>query len=55
MDLEPSSETKRLPSLACATPTGRPQTVPSGKTKPVRKSSYSPVAWPFFMGSRMTS
>jgi hypothetical protein len=41
---EPSSLTKSAPSLATVTPTGRPQTSPSGLTNPVRKSSYSPVA-----------
>jgi len=55
IERDPSSETKREPSFASATPTGRPQTVPLGRTKPVRKSSYSPVAWPSFMGRRMTS
>ena len=34
------------PSLATATPTGRPQTCPSGVTNPVMKSSYSPVGAP---------
>ena len=40
---EPSSETKSAPSFATETPTGRPHTSPSGVTKPVRKSTYSPV------------
>ena len=51
----PSSVTYMLPSLPMVTPTGRPHTWLSAVTKPVRKSSYSPVAWPFFMGIRMTS
>jgi hypothetical protein len=42
----PSSVTRRAPSCATATPTGRPQTRLSSITKPVRKSSYSPVATP---------
>src|SRR5262249_3073011 len=51
---EPSSVTINEPSLATATPTGRPQTSPSGVTKPTRKSSYSPVAFPSFIGTRIT-
>ena len=51
---EPSSVTINDPSLATATPTGRPQTLPSLVTKPTRKSSYSPVALPSFIGTRMT-
>ena len=39
--------TNSEPSLPTATPTGRPQTLPSSVVKPVRKSSYSPVALPF--------
>src|SRR5438045_4803106 len=42
----PSSLKRRLPSLATVIPTGRPQTLPSGVTKPVTKSSYSPRALP---------
>src|SRR5579864_3256484 len=49
----PSSDTKREPSPASATPTGRPHTLPSPMVNPVRKSSYSPVACPFFMGSEV--
>jgi hypothetical protein len=51
----PSSVTNSEPSGATATPTGLPQTCPSFVTKPVRKSSYSPVALPSFMGMRITS
>ena len=36
---EPSSDTISEPSFATAAPTGRPQTLPSGVTNPVRKSS----------------
>jgi uncharacterized protein YecE (DUF72 family) len=51
-----SSLTRREPSAATAMPTGRPQTSPSGVTKPVRKSSYVPRARPFSsMGTRTTS
>ena len=39
----PSSVTGRDPSSATATLTGLAQTFPSPKTKPTRKSSYSPV------------
>src|SRR3974390_724847 len=42
--LEPSSDTSSEPSCPPVTPTGRPQTFPSDVMKPVRKSSYSPVA-----------
>ena len=52
---EPSSVTKSEPSLPTATPTGRPQTCPSFVVKPVRKSSYSPLAWPLTVGMKMTS
>ena len=38
-DFDPSSVTISDPSDAVATPTGRPQTLPSGRTNPVRKSS----------------
>ena len=38
-----------------ATATGLPHVLPSGKTKPVRKSSNSPVACPSFSGTRITS
>ena len=51
---EPSSVTINDPSLATATPAGRPQTLPSLVTKPTRKSSNSPVALPSFIGTRMT-
>lgn len=51
---DPSSVTIREPSRATATPTGRPQTFPSRVTKPTRKSSYSPVAFPSFSGMRIT-
>ena len=43
----PSSLTMSEPSCATATPTGRPQTSLSLITKPVKKSSYSPVGWSF--------
>jgi len=44
------------PSDATVTPTGRPQTFPSGVTNPVTKSSYSPLAWPVWCsGTRITS
>lgn len=52
--LLPSSETSKAPSCATVMPTGRPQTVPSSMTNPVRKSSYSPVGLPFFMKARTT-
>jgi hypothetical protein len=51
----PSSVTNNEPSFPTATPTGLPQTCPSLVTKPVRKSSYSPVALPSFIGMRITS
>jgi hypothetical protein len=51
---EPSSVTSSEPSLATATPTGLPQTLPSWVTNPTRKSSYSPVALPSFIGTRIT-
>jgi hypothetical protein len=41
-----SSVTINEPSCATATPTGRPQTLCSSITKPVIKSSYSPVGMP---------
>jgi len=44
IDSLPSSLTSSAPSFPTATPTGRPHTSPFGVTKPVRKSSYSPVA-----------
>lgn len=49
-----SSVTTSAPVLVTATPTGRPHTLPSGVTKPVKKSSYSPVATPRSSGMRMT-
>ena len=42
----PSSVNSRAPSCATVTPTGRPQTLRSSATKPVTKSSYSPVGTP---------
>jgi monoamine oxidase len=51
----PSSVTKSEPSLATATPTGRPQTSLSEMTKPVMKSSYSPVGLPLSSKSRRTT
>jgi hypothetical protein len=51
---EASSVTINAPSLATATPTGRPHTLPSFVTKPTRKSSNSPVALPSLIGTRMT-
>lgn len=51
---DPSSLTRSAPSRATVTPTGRPQTSPFSVTKPVRKSSYSPVARPFSTGTMMT-
>src|SRR3954454_1159989 len=50
----PSSEIKSAPSLATAIPTGRPQTSVSLTTKPVTKSSYSPVGLPSFILMRIT-
>jgi hypothetical protein len=38
IEFVPSSLTIRVPSGATATPTGRPQTCPSGVTNPVTKS-----------------
>src|ERR1700678_4431573 len=55
IEFEPSSETSNDPSLATTIPTGRPHTLPSGSTKPVRKSSYSPVAFLFATGTAITS
>src|SRR5215468_11112591 len=49
-----SSDTRRAPSLATATPTGRPHTVVSLTTKPVAKSSYSPVGAPSLVITRIT-
>ena len=40
--------------MAIATPTGRPQTCASEVTKPVMKSSYSPVGAPFSNSNRTT-
>src|SRR5712671_135812 len=51
----PSSVTKSEPSLATATPTGRPQTSLSESTSPVMKSSYSPVALPAASNSSRTT
>ena len=48
-----SSDTSKAPSLATATPTGLPQTSESLITKPVAKSSYSPVGAPSRTGTRM--
>src|SRR6202022_875085 len=48
----PSSLTRSDPSFATVTPTGRPQTPSAEATKPVRKSSYSPVGAPSLIGSR---
>ena len=43
-------------ALATAMPTGRPHTLPSSLTNPVRKSSYSPEALPCWCsGMRTTS
>ncbi len=53
--LRPVIRHEQRPSFASVTPTGRPHTSPSPVVKPVRKSSYSPVAWPSFMGRRITS
>ena len=50
----PSSDTSSAPSRATATPTGRPQTSESLTTKPVTKSSYSPVGTPSLRRMRMT-
>ena len=50
----PSSLTISEPSLATAIPTGRPQTSSSDTTKPVMKSSYSPVGLPSLNDSRTT-
>ena len=47
--------TKIEPSFALVTPTGRPQELPSGVAKPVRKSSYTPLALPLTSGTRITS
>jgi hypothetical protein len=56
IEFEPSSVTSNEPSRAMATPAGRPQTCSLSTTKPVRKSSYSPVARPVWCrGIRMTS
>ena len=49
-----SSLTSSAPSRATATPTGRPHTVVLSITKPVMKSSYSPVGLPPFMRTRIT-
>ena len=56
MVLPPSSLTSRAPSFATVIPTGRPQTFPSGVTKPVTKSSYSPRVLPVDLsnGTRTT-
>src|SRR5689334_13896868 len=48
----PSSVISKAPSCATVTPTGRPQTLRSLVTKPVRKSSYRPVGTPLFNGIR---
>ena len=48
-----SSLTRREPSCATATPTGRAQTLLSSITKPVRKS-YPPMGWPFVSKTRTT-
>ena len=49
-----SSLTSSAPSRVTATPAGRPQTVVLSITKPVMKSSYSPVGRPPFMRTRIT-
>src|SRR5688572_919555 len=49
-----SSVISKAPSRATATPTGRPQTLRSVVTNPVRKSSYRPVGIPLFNGIRTT-
>src|ERR1017187_254090 len=46
MLFEPSSVTISEPCLSTVTPTGRPQTSPESVTKPVMKSSYSPLDFP---------
>src|SRR5882762_8885757 len=51
----PSSVTNSEPSFATATPTGRPQTWESETTKPVMKSSYSPVGLPLPSNSSRTT
>src|ERR1051326_1075308 len=50
----PSSVTSSDPSFATATPTGRPHTCFSDTTKPVMKSSYSPVGLPLANGRNTT-
>src|ERR1051325_7721765 len=49
----PSSVTMSEPWPSTVTPTGLPQTSPDSVTKPVRKSSYSPLARPFRTGTEM--
>ncbi len=54
MDPFASSLTSSAPSRVTATPAGRAQTVSLSSTKPVTKSSYSPVGLPSFMRTRIT-
>src|SRR5262249_25688650 len=51
---DPSSLPSSEPSDASVTPTGRPHTFASSTTKPVTKSSYSPVGLPSVSGTRIT-
>ena len=46
IEFEASSVTNKEPSAPIATPAGRPQTCLLSMTNPVKKSSYSPVAFP---------
>src|ERR1700733_8304079 len=55
IEFDPSSVTISEPSVATATPTGRPQMSPLSVTKPIRKSLYSPRACSFFVGTNTTS
>ncbi len=54
MDPFASSLTSSAPSRVTATPAGRAQTLLLSITKPVMKSSYSPVGLPSFMRTRIT-
>src|SRR4030081_2132541 len=50
-----SSVTNSEPSFATATPNGRPQTSVLEITKPVMKSSYSPVGLPLASNNNRTT
>jgi hypothetical protein len=52
--LPTSSATSNAPFLSIATPTGRPNAVPSGLTKPVSTSIGGPAGLLFLKGTNTT-